>query len=73
MPGGGAGIGFLLKIAGGGGGFQDGRGREGVCGEFGEYFWGGRANFFFFRGRNVHQVYVLYLAGKNYTSMNLPP
>ena len=40
-------------------GFQEGegpRGREGVCGELGN-FWGGAGGlFFFFRGRNVHQV-----------------
>ena len=37
----GAGFGFLVKIPGGGGGFQDGRGQEGVCGEFGEFSLGG--------------------------------
>ena len=37
---GGRGIHFLLKIPGRGGGFQEGpRGREGVCGELGN--WGG--------------------------------
>ena len=45
---------------GGGGGFQEGeggrpRGREGVCGELGNF--GGRGGLnIFFRGRNVHQV-----------------
>ena len=40
---------FLLKIRGGG--LRGGE--EGVCGEFG----GRGAKFFFFRGRNVHQVF----------------
>ena len=51
----GAGVGFLLKIAGGGGVLpEEGggwlRGLEGVCEECG----GGRLNIFF-RGRNSHQ------------------
>ena len=49
---GGGGIGFLLKMPGGGGGvLQEGegpRGREGVCGELGNYGTGGGAKYFFF-------------------------
>ena len=47
--------GLFLKIPGGGGVLQEGpRGREGVCGEFGNLGGGGGLNIFF-RGRNVHQ------------------
>ena len=46
------GIGFLLKIPGGGGGFREGegpRGREGVYGELGK-FWGGGGPKYFILG-----------------------
>ena len=43
------GVGLLLKIPAGGGVLQEGpRGRDGVCGESGTFFWGGGAKFFFF-------------------------
>ena len=42
------GVHFLLKIPGGGGGFQEGlRGREGVCAELGNFGGGGGAKYFF--------------------------
>ena len=50
-PGGGGGGGrFLLKIPGRGGGFQRGRGREGVCGELGNLGGGGGGAKYFFSG-----------------------
>ena len=51
----GGGLGFLLQIPGGAGeGRERPSGREGVCGELGN-FWGGEVNIFL-GGRNVHQV-----------------
>ena len=46
VPGRGVGLGFSLKIPGGGGGcFQEGEGPEGVCGKSGKF--GGGAKYFF--------------------------
>ena len=51
------GIGFLLKIPGGGGCFRGGGEGPGGCARrIVESFWGGGLNIFF-RGRNVHQVW----------------
>ena len=52
---GGWGIGFLLKIPGGGG--EAGRGRRAGRSAANRGIWGGGLNFFF-RGRNVHQAMV---------------
>ena len=57
---GGKGDRFLIENPRRGGGSRSGRGREGVCGELGNFFWGGGLNFFF-RGRNVHQVFFMTL------------
>ena len=54
------GFGFFIENPRRGGGVQEEglRGREGVCGELGNFEgWG--AKYFFFRGRNVHQEFVL--------------
>ena len=57
-PGKGGGSVFIENPRRGGGGFQEGEGssgREGVCGELGNFFWGGGAKYFF-SGPNVHQA-----------------
>ena len=59
VQGGRGGVQFFIENPRRGGGGSPGRegprGREGVCGKLGN-FWGG-AKYFFFQGRNVHQVW----------------
>ena len=55
----GGGIGFVLKITGGGGVSRTGAEGLGGSGGIGEFFLGGGLNILF-RGRNVHSLSVLH-------------